>query len=390
MAIQFLKGTSASFNAAGFTPISDVFYFLTDTNDFYIGSQKLTNAKDLLVAVENIAQNASDIAAINNRLAKLEGSESTSGSIRNIIREYLDGEVQQKLDEKVDIAITSANGRTLIFNEADGGGAKYEHVDGTWSFAGVNEGGKTGITGQLYSVDHSDGNKGTRLNMTTNGFFYTNGKSNASYTAADEIATKGDVVSASGNADTKTVYLKDETVAGGSVAKTYVFYQGADTSDMSKNTKLGEINIAKDIYLQKTSIVTVEDGVDSEGDETEVADGVYIKMVMQNQDEPLYLDVLSLVEDFTVQPNATQIQLAISANRELSATIVAGSVGTTELANGAVTADKLAAGAKALFDEAGAAAAVLGDPSDDADTISVYGAFAKASNAELKWGSFDE
>ena len=388
MAITFLKGTSASYSAPGFTPIADVFYFCTDTGDFYLGTQKLTNAADVAAAVESIAQNASDIVDINAKLLKLEGSESTTGSIRNIIRGYLDGEVQQKLNEKVDIAITSANGRALIFNEADGGGAKYEHVDGTWSFAGVNEGGKTGITGQLYSVDHSDGNKGTRLNMTTNGFFYTNGKSNASYTAADEIATKGDVASASGNADTKTVYLKDETVAGGSVAKTYVFYQGADTSDMSKNTKLGEINIAKDIYLQKTSIVTVEDGVDSEGDETEVADGVYIKMVMQNQDEPLYLDVLSLVEDFTVQPNATQIQLAISANRELSATIVAGSVGTTELANGAVTADKLAAGAKALFDVAGAADAVLGDPSDGADATTVYGAIAKAQSMELVWGSF--
>lgn len=388
MAITFLKGTSASYSAPGFTPVADVFYFCTDTGDFYLGTQKLTNAADVAAAVESIAQNASDIVEINAKLLKLEGSESTTGSIRNIIRGYLDGEVQQKLNEKVDIAITSANGRALIFNEADGGGAKYEHVDGTWSFAGVNEGGKTGITGQLYSVDHSDGNKGTRLNMTTNGFFYTNGKSNASYTAADEIATKGDVASASGNADTKTVYLKDETVAGGSVAKTYVFYQGADTSDMSKNTKLGEINIAKDIYLQKTSIVTVEDGVDSEGDETEVADGVYIKMVMQNQDEPLYLDVLSLVEDFTVQPNATQIQLAISANRELSATIVAGSVGTTELANGAVTADKLAAGAKALFDEAGAADAVLGDPSDGADATTVYGAIAKAQSMELVWGSF--
>lgn len=389
MAITFLKGTSTSYSASGFTPVADVFYFCTDTGDFYLGTQKLTNAADVAAAVESIGQNASDIAEINQKLLKLEGSENTTGSIRNIIRGYLDGEVQQKLDQKVDTVITNNGNRALVFNESDGGGAKFEHADGTLSFVGVNDGGENGMTGQLYSVKQVEGKYvGTRLNMTSDGFFYTNGANSPAYTANDEIATKGDVAAASGSANSKTVYLKDETVAGGSVAKTYVFYQGADTSDMSKNTKLGEINIAKDIYLQKTSIVTVEDGVDSEGDETEVADGVYIKMVMQNQDEPLYLDVLSLVEDFTVQPNATQIQLAISANRELSATIVAGSVGTTELANGAVTADKLAAGAKALFDEAGAADAVLGDPSDGADATTVYGAIAKAQSMELVWGSF--
>ena len=61
----------------------------------------------------------------------------------------------------------------------DGGGVQFTHTDGTRSFAGVNDGGKSGITGQLYSVDTKNGNLGTRINMTNNGFFYFKDKTGA-------------------------------------------------------------------------------------------------------------------------------------------------------------------------------------------------------------------
>ena len=95
--------------------------------------------------------------------------------------------------------VTGSSGKALMFNESDGGGAKFEHVDGTMSFVGVNDGGKDGLTGQLYSFkkDASTGkNVGTRLNMTTDGFYYCPNSSGISYTAADEIATKGDIANA--------------------------------------------------------------------------------------------------------------------------------------------------------------------------------------------------
>ena len=96
--------------------------------------------------------------------------------------------------KKVDKELTGAQGKALIFNESDGGGAKFENSDGTWSFVGVNEGGKDGITGQLYSLDSKNNYTGTRLNMTNGGFYYTANKaSGAGYTAADELATKGDI-----------------------------------------------------------------------------------------------------------------------------------------------------------------------------------------------------
>lgn len=316
MAIQFLKGTSASFNAEGFTPVEDVFYILTDTHDFYLGNTKLSNGADLADAVASISKNAEDIIAIQNKLIKLENSEETEGSIRNIIRGYIDdvlsetstNAVQNKVvtaalntkadkadtytksevdalvneattgrfvpvdelptedidkeaiyllpkpeaqeeniydeyinptgtadgwekigDTKLDLSgyvkkedvedalsatsvnpvqnkvvkaeldkktvevLNGANGVARVWNESDGGGVKFEHKDGTYSFVGVNDGGKDSVTGQLYSVDKNNGNVGTRLNMTNSGFFYTNGASSPAFTSEDEIATKKDI-----------------------------------------------------------------------------------------------------------------------------------------------------------------------------------------------------
>ena len=78
---------------------------------------------------------------------------------------------------------------------------------------------------------------------------------------------------------------------------------------------------------------------DPEGQEA----GTYIKLVLANVADPLYINVGHLVDIYKAKANATQIQLAIdSATREISASIVAGSVTATELAADAVTTVKIA------------------------------------------------
>ena len=108
--------------------------------------------------------------------------------------------------------------------------------------------------------------------------------------------------------------------------KSYTIKQGG--------TVIGVIDIPKDLVVTSGSVV-----VDPEEQET----GTYIKLVIANQDEPLYINVGTLVDIYKAQQNATQVQLSInSTTREISATIVAGSVGTTELADNAVTTVKIA------------------------------------------------
>ena len=98
---------------------------------------------------------------------------------------------------KTDKEINGTNGKALMFNEADGGGAKFEHSDGTWSFAGVNDGGEHGIAGQIYALkkNASDKFEGARIDVSTDGMFYTVGDAAAAdrMVEANESAVKGEV-----------------------------------------------------------------------------------------------------------------------------------------------------------------------------------------------------
>lgn len=118
----------------------------------------------------------------------------------------------------------------------------------------------------------------------------------------------------------------DTTTTTEGYLKSYTIKQG--------DNSVGTINIPKDLVVTEGSVVTNPEG------ETE---GTYIKLVIANQTKPLYINVGSLVDIYTVKASATQIQLAIdTSTREISATIVAGAVGATELATDAVTTVKIA------------------------------------------------
>lgn len=125
--------------------------------------------------------------------------------------------------------------------------------------------------------------------------------------------------------------------------KKYDFYQGS-TSVIAN--KIGTIDLAKDLVVEKGSVVTVTGGVDSEGEATTEADGTYLKLVIANQATRVYINTKDLVEDFTVEAGATEVQLAIdtTSGRELQARLVAGGVDTTAIANNAITTGKMATG----------------------------------------------
>lgn len=144
-----------------------------------------------------------------------------------------------------------------------------------------------------------------------------------------------------GGVASKTVYLQDESAGQSDYAKVYKLYQGADSSDMTKDVLVGTINIPKDLVVQRGKVVTVKDSIDSDGDSTTVADGTYIKLLIQNQTAPLYINVADLIDVYTAQQNASQVQIAISDANVISATIVAGSITATELASNAVTTAKI-------------------------------------------------
>ena len=108
--------------------------------------------------------------------------------------------------------------------------------------------------------------------------------------------------------------------------KTYAIKQGG--------TEIGKIDIPRDLVCTGGEVVT-----DPEGQPA----GTYIKLTIANQETPIYINVADLVDAYTAQASAAQIQLAISATNEISATIVAGSITANELSADSVTEGKIAA-----------------------------------------------
>lgn len=124
------------------------------------------------------------------------------------------------------------------------------------------------------------------------------------------------------------VKISTETTTEG-YAKSYTFTQGS--------VKLGVIDIPKDMVVSSGTV---------EKDPKGQPAGTYLVLTLANAtNDKVYINVGTLVDIYTAKAEATQIQLVIdSTTREISATIVAGSVTATELASDAVVTAKIADG----------------------------------------------
>ena len=121
-------------------------------------------------------------------------------------------------------------------------------------------------------------------------------------------------------------------------------------------TQVGaKINIPKDFLVKDAEVKTVtaadkaEGGIFYNNPDFEVGDK-YIDFTVNakaaqtaGEETHIYLNVKDLVDTYTVQGNASQIQLNIDEHNEISATIVQGSVDHWALQDGAVQTAKIAA-----------------------------------------------
>ena len=249
--VMFLQGTAAQYTAA--TKNQNTFYYTTDDKQFYLGEVKLSNAGEIVAAVERITKNENDIQTINNTLTTIQGDENVDGSIKKAVKEAKDA-----LEAKI---------------------------------------------GNLEN-----------LNTTAKGNLVS---------AINEVLV---AVGAGGTAAAVTI---DTTTTTAGMAKSYTLKQG--------NNTIGTIDIPKDMVVRSGEVVVNPEG------QTE---GTYIVLTLANATEDkIYVNVGTLVDIYRAKANATQIQLAIdSSTREISATVVAGSITSTELADAAVVTAKIADG----------------------------------------------
>lgn len=143
------------------------------------------------------------------------------------------------------------------------------------------------------------------------------------------VGAINEVLAAVGTGGTAAVVTMTADTTTDGMAKSYTIKQGTTT--------VGVIDIPKDMVVESGSVV-----VNPEGQ----AEGTYIKLVLANAtNDELYINVGTLVDIYKAQASAAQVQLAIdSSTREISASIVAGSITSTELAANSVITEKIADG----------------------------------------------
>ena len=103
---------------------------------------------------------------------------------------------------------------------------------------------------------------------------------------------------------------------------------------------IGTINIPADMVVTAGVVETYEAGSLPPG----VSEpGTYIKLTVANTaNDKLYIKVTDLIDIYTAEGNAAQVQITIDNNNVISATIVEGSITRTELAQDVLDALDLA------------------------------------------------
>ena len=127
------------------------------------------------------------------------------------------------------------------------------------------------------------------------------------------------------NAAAAAVTIDSKTTTTG-MLKSYTVKQG--------NKQIGVIDIPKDMVVKSGEVVVNPEGKTA---------GTYIVLTLANATEDkIYVNVGTLVDIYRAKANAAKVQLTINpSTREISADIVAGSIGTADLAANAVTTDKI-------------------------------------------------
>ena len=269
-------------------------------------------------AVEALNELRAELTTATNDLTTLKGADSVSGSVANSIKTAIEA-----LDAS-EFALASKNASTNVITikgikENDGVIAVGTDTTNDVTLAAV------AATGNASDVAYTATIGGTSVTDVDG--------------ALDALATL-----AGSGAASKTIYMASGT-PGSDYAAVYNIYQGSsgDASTPDSNELVGTINIPKDQFVDSAELVdvTFDSATDSLKDgatdvtalitggttPTAADAGKYVKLVFAvtsgaQAKNTVYVSVKSLVDAYTAQANAQEIQLAIDSNNTISATAV--------------------------------------------------------------------
>lgn len=162
--------------------------------------------------------------------------------------------------------------------------------------------------------------------------------------ALADLAGKINSTGEAGSLSIETASTEDAAAAG--YAAIYIFKQGTK--------EVGRINIAKDMVATSGEIVYPTANAPITVDGASVTSGTYIKLVIANNNTPVYINVADLIE-YNAVDNAegAEVILSESEDHKISATLahIAGS----KIDDGTVAKTKLDAGVQASLEKANSA-----------------------------------
>ena len=103
--------------------------------------------------------------------------------------------------------------------------------------------------------------------------------------------------------------------------KTYQFTYGTGTTF--------EVDIPKDLVVESGEVITVTDESPVSG----LTNGTYLKLVIVNQTNPIYIDVKDLCDVYTGKVVTDGVSIAVSSTNEISAALVGKAVAEENLAD---------------------------------------------------------
>ena len=103
--------------------------------------------------------------------------------------------------------------------------------------------------------------------------------------------------------------------------KTYQFTYGTGSTF--------EIDIPKDLVVKSGEVIVVADDSPVSG----LTNGTYLKLIIANQTEPVYINVADLCDVYTGKTVTDGVSISISASNEISATLVGKAITEANLAD---------------------------------------------------------
>lgn len=289
--VHFAKGSFLAYNALA-TKDSGTLYFITDANApaFYLGEQKLSSLAEVATLASRCDGEDGEIGVLKSALKGIDITKE--GEVLSVIQNF----VADIMDDIGTVSSLKTTNKTVVTS--------------------VNE---------IYDTINQD-----RSDLTVT------------------VVTTEDI---------------------NRVLKKYEIRQG--------NTKIGEIDIPKDLVVKSGRLVTLRASTqdledwealqDNSGVERPLSEwavvgsttgetinnasithgGTYLELTINVAsgnsltNEKIYIDVSKLIDAYTVEQNATQIQLSI-VGYSISARVVAGSITSTELSTDSVVTTKIA------------------------------------------------